>query len=104
MAAISVNWSERATDELYETLDYYTARNKSKVYSTKLHKEIQTVLKNLDFSIALPQNTSKPNIFYFTHKHISVFFSYQLNTIFVKSVSDDRRNPLTTEMILKNID
>ncbi len=104
MAKIVVNWSERATDELYEILDYYSARNKSKVYSTKLHKEIQTVLKNLDFSIALPQKTTKSNIFYFTHKHISVFFSCQHNTIFVKSVSDERRNPVTMEMILKNID
>ena len=104
MAAIRVNWSERATDELYETLDYYTARNKSKVYSTKLHKEIQTALKNLDFSIALPQKTTKLNIFYFTHKHISVFFSFQDNTVFVKSVSDDRRNPMTIEMQLLDID
>ena len=104
MAKIIVNWSERATDELYETLDYYTARNKSKVYSTKLHKEIQTVLKSLDFSIALPQRTTKPNIFNFTHKHISVFFSFLDNTIFVKSVSDDRRNPVIIKMVLKNID
>lgn len=104
MAKIRVNWSERATDELYETLDYYAARNKSRVYSAKLHKEIQTVLKNLDFSIALPQKTNKPNIFYFTHKHISVFFSYQDTIVSVKSLSDDRRNPVTIEMILKNID
>ncbi len=104
MVRNKVNWTSRASLELYETLDYYSNRNKSKFYSTKLHKEIQNKLRNLDFSIALPQKTTKPDVFYFTHKHISVFFSFQDNTIFVKSLSDDRRNPLTIEMLLLSID
>lgn len=103
MAKIRIIWTVLADYQLYETLNYYKVRNKSKIYSAKLHKEIQDKLKKLDFSVALPQKTTKLNIFYFTHKHISVFFSYQDNTIFVKALSDDRRNPLTIDIFLRNI-
>ena len=104
MAKIIIIWTERASIELYEILDYYAYRNKSKIYSIKLHKEIQNKLKILDFTITLPQKTSKPNIFYFTHKHILLFFSFTKNTIYVKSLSDERRNPVTIEFILRDID
>ncbi len=104
MAKRIIKWTDESRLEMFEIMKYYTKRNKSKTFSYKLHSEIKYELKNLEFSIALPQKTTKPNIFYFTHKHVSVFFSFQDNTIFVKSVSDDRRNPLTIEMILKNID
>ena len=104
MAKIRIIWTVLATFELYETLDYYTFKNKSKIYSAKLHKEIQNKLNKLDFFVTSPPRTTKPDVFYFTHKHISVFFSFQDNTIFVKSLSDDRRNPSTIEMFLRNID
>jgi plasmid stabilization system protein ParE len=104
MAKRRVIWTSRAHSELYEILDYYARRNKSRIYSAKLHSNIKQKLKSLDFSIALPQKTSKPNIFYFTHNHISVFFSFQDNDIFVKSVWDERRNPQSIESILQKTD
>lgn len=104
MAKCKVSWTSRANFELYEILNYYAKRNKSRIYSAKLRNSIKQKLKVLDFSIALPQKTVKPNIFYFTHNHISVFFSFQDNTIFVKSVWDERRNPQILESILQKID
>ena len=104
MVKRKVIWTSRADFELYEILDYYAKRNKNKIYSTKLHREIQQRLKKLDFSVALPQKTSKSNIFYLTYNHILVFFSFQNNTVFVKAVSDDRRNPQIKNTILQSID
>lgn len=104
MAKRRVSWTSRADFELYEILNYYVKRNKSRVYSTKLRNSIKQKLKVLNFSIALPQKTTKPNIFYFTHNHISVFFSFQDNTVYVKSVWDERRNPQSLVSILQKID
>lgn len=104
MVKKKIIWTKRTHSELYETLDYYTNRNKSRIYSEKLYKEIQQRLRKLDFSIVLPQKTSKPNIFYFTYKHVSVFFSFQENTIFVKALSNDRRNPKSIELVLRNLE
>jgi plasmid stabilization system protein ParE len=104
MAKSRVNWTRKAHSELYETLDYYANRNKSRIYSSKLHNEIKQKLKSLDFSVALPQKTSKSNIFYFTHKHISIFFSIHNNALFVKSVWDERRDPNGLKRILEHID
>jgi hypothetical protein len=104
MAKRRVSWTSRANFELYEILNYYAKRNKSRNYSAKLRNSINQKIKVLDFSIALPQKTTKPNIFYFMHNHISVFFSFQDNTIFVKSVWDERRNPQSLESILQKID
>jgi hypothetical protein len=104
MAKRKVIWTEKSLFEMFDIMDYYAARNKSKTYSNKLHTEIKQKLKMLDFTIALPQKTSKPNIFYFTHNHISVFFSFEKNILFVKSVSDDRRNPQTIEILLRKIE
>jgi hypothetical protein len=89
---------------MFEIMKYYTKRNESKTYSYNLHSEIKQKLKNLDFTIALPQKTFKTNVFYLTHNHISVFFSFLDNDFFVKTVWDDRINPQKREHILRNID
>jgi hypothetical protein len=85
-------------------MQYYTARNKSRIYSDKLLFEIKQKLKTLDFFVALPQKTTVENLFYFTHKHISVFFSIQNIDLFVKFVIDDRRNPESLKKLLQNFD
>ncbi len=103
MAKHKVTWTRKANSELYDILNYYAKRNKSKTYSIKLHGDIKQKLKMLDFAVALPQKTSKQNVFYFTHNHISVFFSFENNVVFVKSVSDDRRNPQNIELLLRTI-
>jgi hypothetical protein len=104
MAKRKVIWTDQAIFEMFEIMNYYANRNKSKTYSIRLHAEIKQNLKKLDFSIALPQKTSKTTIFYFTHKHISIFFSIENDDIFVKSISDERRDPNDLKKLLANID
>ena len=76
MAKIIIIWTERASIELYEILDYYAYRNKCKIYSIKLHKEIQNKLKILDFTITLPQKKLLNQIFFILHTNI--FFCFFL--------------------------
>lgn len=100
MAKRKVNWTKEATSDIFDIMGYYTSRNKSSVYSDKLLFEIKQKLKTLDFSVALPQKTTVENLFYFTHNHISVFFSIQNPALFVKFVIDDRRNPESVKKLL----
>lgn len=97
-------WTEIADYEMFEILNYYSNRNKSKTYSKKLYKEIQQKIAKLDFAVALPQKTSKKDIFYFVHNHICILFSFQKVAIFIKSVWDERRNPNTIEKFLNKIE
>jgi hypothetical protein len=85
---------------MIEIMNYYNQRNKSKVYSSKLYKDILLKLKSLDFSIAFPKKTSDKKLFYFTHKHIFVGFDIIENDLKVHIVIDDRRSPELIERIL----
>jgi hypothetical protein len=100
MAKRKVNWSKNALADLKETLDYYTLQIKSALYSSKLNVAIRAKLNTLDVSIALPQKTSINNLYYFTHKHISVCFEIFDNALRVQLIIDDRRNPELLEKII----
>jgi len=47
MAKRKIVWSHRAKIRLYEILDFYIERNKSKTYSIKLNKILQKETKVL---------------------------------------------------------
>jgi toxin YoeB len=103
MAKRKVIWSTDSSLDMIDIMQYYTNRNKSKKYSSKLYKEIQLILKTLDFSIALPQKTSDKKLFYFTHHHIFIGFEIQDNILIVHLVIDDRRNPEIIKKLLKAV-
>lgn len=98
-----VIWLRNAEIQMISIMDYYHSRNKSKNYSTKLYNEIKQKLKRINVTVALPQKTSVSNLFYFTHKHISVFFSIYPNEVVVKLVWDERRDPEDLEGILSSL-
>ena len=103
MAKRKIVWSADSSNDLYEIMDFYNNRNKSKTYSQKLYKNIQHKLKTLDFSIALPQKTSDKKLFYFTVKHIFVGFDIVDNDFNVVLVIDDRRNPKLIKKMITSI-
>lgn len=103
MAKRKVIWTKKALFEMVEIMNYYANRNKSRIYSAKLQKEIKQIIKDLDFSVALPKKTSVENLFYFTHKHNSVFFSVLENNIFIESVWDERQNPQNLDSFLNEM-
>jgi toxin YoeB len=104
MVKRKINWSSNALMDLLEIIQYYNNRNKSKIYSTKLNSEIKLILKTIDFTVSLPQKTAIPNLFYFTHKHITVCFEIHENELKIQLVIDDRRNPQLINRLLINLD
>ena len=104
MVKRKIIWLRTAELDMLDIMLYYIERNKSKEYSTSLYRGIRKNLKTLDFSITLPQKTSVIDLFYFTHNHISVFFTIQeLNTIVLKFVIDDRRNPAELQRLFSGL-
>ena len=103
MAKRKVIWSSDSSLDMIDIMQYYTNRNKSKKYSSKLYKEIQLTLQTLDFSITLPQKTSDKKLFYFTHNHIFIGFEIQENILIVHLVIDDRRNSEIIKKLLKAV-
>ena len=84
-------------------INYYNNRNKSKIYSKQLNRDIRSKLKTIDFTIALPQKTLIENLFYFTHNHIVVCFEIIDNDLRVQLIIDERRNPETIQQLLSTI-
>lgn len=103
MAKRKVIWLQNAEVQMLNIMDYYYFRNKSMTYNLSLHKQIKSKLQSLDFRIALPQKTSIENLFYFTHKHISVFFCIENEIIIVQFIWDERRNPAKIREILNDV-
>lgn len=103
MAKRKVIWLQNAEVQMLDIMDYYYFRNKSMTYSLSLHKQIKSKLQSLDFRNTLPQKTSIENLFYFTHKHISVFFCIEDETVIIHIIWDDRRNPEKLKNILDDI-
>jgi toxin YoeB len=93
MVKRKIIWLRLAELDMLDIMLYYIKKNKSKVYSSRLFREVNFKLNTFDFTIALPQKTSIPDLYYFNHNHIVVFFVFEMNTITVKFVTDGRRNP-----------
>lgn len=92
MGKKKVVWTRKSEIQLFAIMDYYAERNKSDEYSLKLKKAIDLKLNKTDFSVSLPQKTATDTIFYFVHNHISVFFTFENDTVFVVLVWDERRD------------
>lgn len=103
MAKRRVDWSRDALMDLVEIINYYNNRNKSKIYSNNLNREIKYKLKTIDFTVALPQKTVIEKLFYFTHNHIFVCFEILDNDLRVQLIIDERRNPETIKKLLSTV-
>ncbi len=103
MAKRKVVWTKEALENIYQIMDYYTNRNKSTLYSSRLYKEIQIKLKTLDFSVAYPKKTPISSMYYLTHNHIFVGFDIINNNIIVQLVIDDRRSSTLIERLLSDL-
>ena len=103
MGKKEVIWTKKAQFQMFMVMDYYNYRNKSNLYSLKLYAQINDKLNKIRDCLVLPKQTSIKDIFYFTHKHISVIFTFDLDKIIVLLIWDDRRNPKELEKLLIEI-
>ena len=91
--AKKIKWSERARKERFEILKYWSNRNKSKIYSSKLN---QLFLENVELL------TQTPDIGIPTHitdvrikivRDYLVYYKIQPSFIEIITVWDPRRDP-----------
>jgi len=86
-------WSQRATIKLFEILDFYTNRNKSKSYSIKLYKrftqELNLLLKQPD----LGRITDIESVRGLIIEEFILFYEITEDRIIVHTVWDCRQNP-----------
>ena len=93
MAKLKIVWSNRAKIRLYEILEYYILRNKSKVYSSKLYKsinkEVKLLLKHPDLGLKTSEETTRGLIV----GHFVIYYEVTDDKIIIHTIWDSRQNP-----------
>ena len=92
-------WAMRAENDYYETLIYWTKRNKSNSFSNKLiaevDKKLKVILQNPTSGLATNiQGTNKINFL----KYFSIYYQVSEKYIEIVSFWDNRRNPEKLEI------
>ena len=92
-------WATRAENDYYDTLIYWTKRNKSNSFSNKLitevDKKLNVILQNPESGLAtnIP-GTHKVNFL----KYFSIYYQVSEKYIAIVSFWDNRRNPEKLEI------
>ncbi len=60
--AREIKWSLRASEQLFETLEFWNTNNQSKKYSTSLFEEIDALLSLISVFPELGRRTSHPDV------------------------------------------
>jgi toxin YoeB len=93
MAKRKIVWSDRAKKRLYEILEFYIARNKSKEYSIKLYKLINKEVKLLVKYPELGLKTSDESIRGLIIQDYNIYYEIAQDRIIIHTVWDSRQNP-----------
>ncbi|MBA4408870.1 MAG: type II toxin-antitoxin system RelE/ParE family toxin [Bacteroidota bacterium] len=93
MAKLKIVWSQRANIKLFEILDFYTNRNKSTSYSTKLYKRFSKELTLLYKQPDLGKATDIESIRGLIVDEFILFYEITKDRIIVHTVWDCRQNP-----------
>jgi plasmid stabilization system protein ParE len=91
--AQEIEWSERAKNELFEILYYWTKRNKSKTYSEKLNG---LVLEAVEVVAEAPETgvpTKFINVRIKIVRDYLVYYRIHNQSIEILAIWDSRRNP-----------
>jgi toxin YoeB len=93
MAQRKIIWSNRAKIRLYEILEYYNLRNKSRAYSSKLYKsinkEVRILLKHPDLGLKTTEETTRGLII----GHFIIYYQITDDRIIIHTIWDSRQNP-----------
>lgn len=93
MAKLKIVWSQRASIKLFEILDFYTNRNKSTTYSTKLYKKFIKELSLLSKQPDLGRATDFESVRGLIIEEFILFYEITKDQIIVHTVWDCRQNP-----------
>lgn len=93
MVRRKIVWSHRANIRLFEILDFYAERNKSRAYSIKLYHKFNRELKLLTKFPELGLKTDVKSIRGLVVDGFVLFYESKPEEIVVHSVWDSRQNP-----------
>jgi toxin YoeB len=93
MAERVIVWTSSAKLELKLIFDFFNDRNKSKTYSLKLHRKIQTELNLLIKQPYIGKKTNEINVRGILVENYILFYELNDNVIVILSVWDTRQNP-----------
>lgn len=98
MAERIIIWTKTAKIELKFILEYYNLRNKSKTYSQKLLRTIQSEIKLLVQQTFIGKKTDTINVRGLLIENFIVFYEVNESHIIILSVWDTRQNPATLNL------
>ncbi len=93
MAQRKIVWSHRAQIQLFDILNFFAKRNKSKHYSIRLHNEIKKKLKLLQKYPELGMKTDLASIRGLISGNYIVFYEITDKEIIVHLLWDCRQDP-----------
>lgn len=92
-------WSARAQNDRIEIFTFYNQRNQSTVYSKKLNRVFNSIIKlKLKFP-NLGRNTNRENVKVKITGNYSIFYKNLPNEIHILTIWDNRRNPVVLDKI-----
>jgi plasmid stabilization system protein ParE len=93
MVKRKVNWTNTASIQLREVLEFWVRRNKSKTYSLKLLTKIESRINTLiEFPFEYPE-TSFPEVRVAAMNHYSIFYKVTDDIIIILAFWDNRQDP-----------
>lgn len=93
MAKLKIVWSNRAIKRLYEILEFYDQRNKSKTYSKKLYqllnKQVKILIKFPEIGLKTTEETTRGLII----GDFIIYYQLTEDKILIHTIWDCRQNP-----------
>jgi plasmid stabilization system protein ParE len=99
MAESKIVWSHRARIKLYTILEFYSERNKSKVYSAKLYAKFNRGIKLLTKHPNLGIKTQIEFVRGLIVDEYIIYYEHHQDSIIIHTIWDCRQNP--DELIVK---
>lgn len=93
MVGRRIIWTTPAKLQLKDIFEYFNFRNKSKLYSLKLNRLIQTELKILLIQPTIGKKTDSINVRGLLIENYFIFYEINETNIIILSVWDTRQNP-----------
>jgi plasmid stabilization system protein ParE len=95
MAGKTVIWTDDAKSDLYDILEYWDDRNRSKAFSTKLLREFDDAAERIGSYPFHGKEAEVEDVCYIIVRHYAITYHLSENIIHIISVWDERRNPQT---------
>ena len=99
MVRRKIIWSNKAKISLYEILEFFNKRNKSKLYSRKLYKSFHSQVKRLSNQPEIGIETEMPDIRGLIINEYILYYEITLDSIIIHKVWDSRQNPENLEIL-----